>query len=253
MSNKYFWATVLGMIVCFAGGFLLANTLNRNEIVALQAQIGQATKNPAASLLPTGQQTPPTNQQPELSDAEIKQKISEADASPDNISFQRDLGAALYRYGGMKQDPALIGEAVRLMKRVTEKNPQDYDMLVLTGNALFDIAAMRRDKPGYAAAREYYAKALAIRPDDAEVRADYGSTYFLGEPAEAEKARTELEKALVSDAANERALQFITQVYIKLGRKNDAQKSFDKLKSVNPGNPMITSLTTQLSTGQVIE
>ncbi len=248
MSNKSFWITIVGMAVCFGAGFLLANSLNRNEIAALQAQVEQAKKNPAQTSSPAA---PGGQQQPELSDAEIKQKISEADASPDNLAFQRDLGAALYRYGGMKQDPALIGESVRLLKRFIDKNPQDYDVIVVMGNALFDMAAMKKDAAGYKAAREYYAKALEIRPNDAEVRADYGSTYFLGEPMEIQKAQAELQKALASDGANERALQFLTQVHIKNGNKAEAEKTFTKLKSVNPNNPMIPALTTQIATGQV--
>ncbi|MBK7704798.1 MAG: tetratricopeptide repeat protein [Acidobacteria bacterium] len=249
MSDKYFWVTIIGMIVSFSGGFLLANSLNRNEISALQSQVEQAKKNPA----PTSPTMPgSTNQaEPQLSDAEIKQKIAEADSAPENTIFQRDLGAALYRYGGMKQDPGLISESVRLLKRVVEKDPKDYDALVLTGNALFDIAAMRKDSTGYAAARDYYKKALEIRPNDPEVLADYGSTYFLGQPIEIEKARTELQKALAADSSNERALQFLTQVYIKTGNKAEAEKTFAKLKSVNPSNPMLPTLTTQIATGQV--
>lgn len=250
MSNQSFWITIVGMAVCFGAGFLLANSLNRNEIAGLQAQVEQARKNPSASTAPNA----PGGQEPaELSDAEIKQKISEADASPENINFQRDLGAALYRYGGMKQDPALIGEAVRLLKRFIDKSPQDYDVNVLIGNALFDIAAMKKDASGYKAARDFYAKALEMRPNDAEVRADYGSTYFLGEPVEVEKARTELQKALTSDGSNERALQFMTQVLIKSGNRAEAEKTFAKLKSVNPNNPMIPTLTNQIATGQVNE
>ena len=93
MSDKYFWVTIIGMIVSFAGGFLLANSLNRNEISALQSQVEQAKKNPA----PTSQTMPgSTNQaEPQLSDAEIKQKIAEEDSAPENTNVQRDLGAAL--------------------------------------------------------------------------------------------------------------------------------------------------------------
>ncbi len=247
MSNKYFWLTLLGMVVCFAGGFLLANSLNRNEINGLQSQINQTKPNPASNN-PTD---PTSSPEPELTDAEIRQKIAEADKAPENISFQRDLGSALYRYGGMKQDASLVGEAIRLLKRVVEKEPKDYDSIVTIGNALFDSAAMKKDASGYKLAREYYAKALEMRPNDPEVRADYGSTYFLGEPSEVDKAQAELLKALSNDSENERALQFLTQVYIKSGKKAEAQKTFDKLKTVNPKNPMVPALTTQIATGRV--
>ncbi len=244
MSNKYFWLSLVGMAVCFAGGFLLANSLNRNEIAALQAQQRTAPTNPNPAATPA-------NAEPELSDSEIKQKIAEADKDPNNVSFQKDLGIALYRYGGAKQNPALIDEAVRLLKRADEKSPKDFETIVTIGNALFDIAAMHNDKAGYKPARDYYQRALEIRPNDAEVTADFGSTYFLGEPMEIEKAQTELTKALALNATNERALQFLTQVYIKKGNKAEAEKTFAKLKSVNPSNPMIQALTTQMQTGKV--
>lgn len=244
MSNKNFWLTLVGMAVCFAGGFLLANSLNRNEIAALQAQQRTApgNTNPAAT---------PAGAEPELSDAEIKQKIAEADKDPNNVGFQKDLGIALYRYGIAKQNPTLIEEAVRLLKRADEKSPKDFETVVTIGNALFDIAAMRNDKAGYKPARDYYQRALEIRPGDTEVMADFGSTYLLGEPMEIEKAQTELTKALAISATNERALQFLTQVYIKKGNKAEAEKTFAKLKSVNPSSPMIKELTNQIATGKI--
>jgi len=244
MSNKNFWLTLVGMAVCFAGGFLLANSLNRNEIATLQAQQRTAPTTP-------NQVTSPANSEPELSDAEIKQKIAEADKDPNNVGFQKDLGIALYRYGIAKQNTALIEEAVRLLKRADEKSPRDFETVVTIGNALFDIAAIRENKAGYKPARDYYQRALEIRPDDPEVRADFGSTYFLGEPIDIEKAQMELKKALEINAANERALQFLTQVYIKQGNRAEADKTFAKLKSVNPSNPMIKELTNQIATGKV--
>lgn len=246
MSNRSFWITIIGIIVAFIGGFLLANSLNRNEMYRLQAENEAFKKNPAqASTNPAN----PNQQQPTLSEEEIRQQIAKADASPTDITFQRDLGVALYRYGGSTNNPQLIAEATRLLKRVHDANPKEYEIIVVLGNAFFDIAAMRRDAASYKTARDYYQKALDQKPDDGEVRGDLGSTFLFTDPPDIARAMTELQKSLQQNPRNERSLQFLVQGYIKQKNLGEAQKALDRLKGVNPSNPMIPSLTAQITTG----
>src|SRR5205809_578982 len=85
-----------GLLAGIIGGFLLANSLNRTEMNSLRAQLDESK---------TSRSTDPKNSdESTLSGDEIKTKIAEADKNPGNLSFQKDLGIALYRYSAMKQD-----------------------------------------------------------------------------------------------------------------------------------------------------
>src|ERR1700759_3365302 len=131
MNSKIIWISILAIIVSFFGGFYLANTLNGDELKKLRAENEQLKKNPTDKSQDDSEAT--------LSDDEIRQKIAVADKNPTDLQFQRNLGLALYRYGGMKQDTKLIGESTRLLQRVYDSDPKDYDIIVVLGNAFFDM------------------------------------------------------------------------------------------------------------------
>ena len=122
MNKKVFWLSIIGIVISFAGGFLLANALNRKEIEDLKAQVGNLKAAP--------QPFQENNSDQALSDDEIRQKISEADNNPENIEFQKNLAMALYRYATMKQDPKWLNDIARMLNRVYEKNPKDFNLAV---------------------------------------------------------------------------------------------------------------------------
>jgi hypothetical protein len=59
-----------------------------------------------------------------LSDEEIDAKIAEADSNPENLQFQKGLGVALYRYGAMRQDVAVIDKALKILERAHQLDPK---------------------------------------------------------------------------------------------------------------------------------
>src|SRR5688572_2432592 len=97
MDKKLVWISVLAVVISFIGGFLLANAFNRSELDALRAENARL-KNDRTQ----------TTSQPDLTADEIRQRIAEADQNPDDFSFQKNLGIALYRYAAMKQDAELL-------------------------------------------------------------------------------------------------------------------------------------------------
>jgi tetratricopeptide (TPR) repeat protein len=242
MNTKIFWLSILAVILSFAGGFYLANALNRNELTALRTDNERLKKNEADK---TQSQTETT-----LTEDEIRQKIAEADKNPNDFSFQRNMGLALYRYGAMKQDVNLISESARLLQRTFNNNPKDYDVTVALGNAYYDEASIKKDNESFKKSREFYAKALEQKPDDADVRADFGSTFLFAEPAETAKAIAELEKSLQINPKNERALLFITQAFLKDNNTGEADKYFARLREINPKTPDIAELKAQISPGE---
>lgn len=181
-----------------------------------------------------------------LSDEEIRQKIAQADKTPTDFAFQRNLGMALYRYGAMKQDVNLISEAGRLLQRTYDNNPKDYDVIVALGNVKYDIGYFKKDFESFKKAREFYLKALEQKPNDADVRTDYGLTFYLAEPPEMDKAVAEFEKSLQANPKHTRALQFITQALLKQNKKPEAEKYLARLKEINPNTPDLANFETRM-------
>lgn len=182
----------------------------------------------------------------ELSDAEIRSKIAQADQNPTDRTFNRDLGISLYKYAAMKQDVSLLGESARILERYSSNDPKDFDVLVALGNAHFDIGFYEKDAAKFAKAREVYGQALKIRPGEPDVSTDLGLTYFLQEPPDHAKAAAELEKVGASNASHERSRQFLVQTYIKAGRLADAERTLQALRGLNSSHPMLGELTAML-------
>jgi tetratricopeptide (TPR) repeat protein len=233
MNKTYLWVSVLAVLLAFAGGFMLANAINRGEMNALKAE-NERLKNSAR-----------TGSDQELSPEEIRAKIDEADRNPTNFNFQKGLGIGLYRYATIKQDPELLPDAERLLKRAYELNPKDLEVLVFYGNTVFDIGYARKDNGKFEEARKLYTEALAQKPKDVDVQTDFGLTYFYENPPRDDKAAAELEKALAIKPDHERSLQYLAQIYARQSNSELLKKYLEELKKVNPQNPVIAQLESQ--------
>ena len=230
---------IVAALFGFISGFWLANSINRSAVSSLGIQktsTNSASTNSAVAAA-----------EPDLSDAELNSKIAEADKNPANFAFQKDLGISLYRYAAMKQDNKLLGEAARILDRANSLNAKDFDVLVALGNAHFDIGFAKKDAASFQTAREVYAKALDIKPADADVMTDLGLTYFLQNPPAYDKAATELQKVADANPKHERSLQFLVQTYVKQNKTAEAEKAFAKLKTINPNNSAIQELNALIS------
>lgn len=237
MNRSYLWISLAAVVVSFAGGFLLANALNRSEIAALRA----ASTRTAASSNDTGGDSSEMG----LSNEELRAKIDEADANPTNFDFQKKMGLALYRYGSLKKDVGIIKEAIRLMTRANEIR-KDKDLVLGLGNAYFDIGFFQKDNASLERARSLYLQALAGTPNDAEIRTDLGLTYFLYEPPDYDRSINEFLTALRSDPKHEKTLQFIIQAYVKKNKLGEAQKYLDELRKVSPENEALPGLASEI-------
>jgi tetratricopeptide (TPR) repeat protein len=239
MNSKVLIAAVLGLLAGLVAGFTIANSINRTEINALRGQAETVGK-PAAGANASGD--PFT-----IGEDELKAKIAEADASPQNFAYQKNLGRALYRYATMKNDTSLLDESVRILARANSLDPKDYDVTVDLGNAQFDIGYFKKDAIAFKRSRDLYEAALETKPNDADVRTDLAISYLLDPAPDLAKAEDEFHKAIKANPRQERALSFLAQTYIQVGKWNDAEKTLDQLKSVNPRNDKVESLNSQIA------
>lgn len=241
MNKRLFGLSIIAVILSFIGGFLLANALNRKEINGLRTE-NDRLKN-------TEDTARQKDAEVSLSNEEIVQKIAEADQNPTNIAFQKNLGIALYNYASMKQDTELLNDVARLLNRVYADNPKDADVLTTLGNIYFDLGYSKKNNENLLRAREFYQKALEFKPNDANVRTDFGLTFFLIDPPETEKAIAEFRKSLVIDQKHEKTLQVLTQALLSENKNAEAEKYFEQLKQVNPNNQLLPEFGKQLKSG----
>jgi tetratricopeptide (TPR) repeat protein len=239
MNPKFIGISIFAVVVSFIGGFMLANSLNKSEMSRMGSPPVNANKAPVENSKDQSDVT--------LSKEEITARIAEADQNPTNISYQRDLGLALYKYAALKQDASILMEVTRLLGRVYENDPKDLEVMIVIGNCYFDSGLRQKNDEIFQKSRKYYVEALTIKPNDLEVISDLGMTYSLSKPPDNVKAVAQFEKALKSDPNHERSLQGIIQVYITEKKLNDAEKLLAQLEKINPQNPRLPELRQQLS------
>ena len=239
MNPKFVGLSIFAIVISFIGGFMLANSLNKSEM-ARSSNVGANSPEPKP-------QIPAEASDTNLSKEEIAARIAEADQNPSNISYQKSLGFALYKYAGMKQDAELLLEVTRLLNRVYESDPKDYDVLVALGNCFFDAGLIQKNDQTFKNSKKYYLEALAIKPADLDVVADIGLIYALSTPPDNVKAIIEFKKALKSDPNHERSLQAIVQAHISLKNITEAEKFMARLQKANPQNLRIPDFQKQLS------
>jgi tetratricopeptide (TPR) repeat protein len=238
MRSSVVWFSLAGVAVGFLLGFFVANTINRSEINELRAQADPARQ------VGTGNSN--NQSEGELTDAEIRAKIAEADANPTNTAYQKNLGLALYRYGVIKNDVGLITEAARLLERAHDLSPHDRAIDVGLGAAWFDIGYINKDSEAFKKARKVYERVLVDQPKDADVITDIGMTYYLSDPSDDRKATEAFKRAIAIDPKNEKALEFIVQ---SLARQNDitgAKKYLTDLRAAYPTNASLAELTARV-------
>lgn len=238
MNKKSLIISVIAVVLSFIGGFILANALNRNEINSLQGELGR---------LKNSQPTSTENSETTLSEDEIRAKIAEADQNPQNIEFQKNLAIGLYRYANMKQESKWLPDVARILNRVVENNPKDFNAVASLANIYFDIANEKQDNDSFNKARELYKKALEVKPNDVETQTDLGLTYLMEKPADEKSAVAAFEKSLKTDPKHEKTLQNMIQAQIGIGNLTAAEQFLNRLKEVNPNNEAISELTTQLA------
>ncbi|HEY2847989.1 MAG TPA: tetratricopeptide repeat protein [Pyrinomonadaceae bacterium] len=234
---------IAALLLGFIGGFLLANAMNRSEISAMRSQ----TVQPVATATNTGPFSPSDSSDPSLSDDEIKAKLADADRDPKNFKYQKELGTALYKYASMKDQPELLPDVIRLLERADSLNNKDLDVIVALGDAYFDLGFQKKDTGEFQKARETYARALAIKPDNVDVETNNAITWFEQPSPDYQRAAAALDKVTAENPKHTRSMQFLVQTYIKLGRNADAQNVLDRIKAVDPTDGSIPELTKLLA------
>jgi tetratricopeptide (TPR) repeat protein len=231
---------VLGLVAGFIIGFMICNNF-------FYVRSGAAAPTTAATNQPDQAPADADPNEPRaLTPEEIKNVIARADAKPDDRELQKNVAFSLYRYASGIKDITILPEVRRLLERANQGNTTDADLMIVVGNVNFDIA-QNSDGADFPKAREYYNKALVLRPNDPNVRTDLGLTYFFARPSDPARAIAEYRKSILLDPKHELTLQNLSSALIATGSLDEATKRIAELEAVNPSNPSLSDLHAQLA------
>jgi tetratricopeptide (TPR) repeat protein len=222
-------ALLLGLIV----GFMVANSINRSWALPTQgpaAAAGSQDLPPGHPSVPTGGATA-DQPDPQAMEA-VRAAVSLAKNEASN--FDAQMKAAELSYSVQRYE-----QAIEFLKRANQLRPDDYETVVALGNAYFDAEA-------YEDAEKWYAAALVQKPDEVNVRTDLGLTFMFRKSPDLGRAIQEFRRSLELNPNHMQTLQNMTVALTRSGRAEEAQATLDKLEAVNPNNPALQTLRTDL-------
>jgi tetratricopeptide (TPR) repeat protein len=221
---------VLGLIVGLVIGFMFANNVNRSAVgkvspsTAPMTDISSENSNLPPNHPPIGT-TGGTQPGGPAQIAQVTAAIEKAKANPQD--FEAQMTAADLYYEIQRFD-----DAVKFYEAAAKLKPDDKEAMVKTGNAYFDGEK-------YEQAEKWYTEALKKDPKDVDIRTDLGLSFFLREPRDIDRAVKEYVASLAIDPAHEVTLQNLAIAYSEKGDSAALAQTIEKLKKVNPNNPVI--------------
>ncbi|HEX8354031.1 MAG TPA: tetratricopeptide repeat protein [Pyrinomonadaceae bacterium] len=239
------------LVIGFLAGFFLTNSINREEQERLRAEVASLRAGAGgakAAAQGGGQQTsaPGEDSFPTLTDEQLRNALTQADASPSDAELQHKVGQALYFYAWEKGNAGILPDVARILKRAHALDPKNYRTTVIAGDAHFLIASSSGDTKPLGEARKFYEAALALKPDDAQVRTNLGRTYFFDKPSDPRRAIGEYRRALQADPREELTVQSLAAALIETGGFEEAGRRLDELEKLNPSNAELAGLRAQL-------
>lgn len=236
MSKENILFAIIGVLLGVIVGYMFATSLNRQ---------GQVRRVPASGttreVVPEGAELP-ENHPPISADAGAETQagnagedaalIERAASSPDD--FDAQMKAAEVHYRNKRFD-----EAIELLTRANQLRPDDRETVVALGNANFDSGR-------YEAAEKWYTAALVKDPKDINVRTDLGLIFLVREPPDPSRAIQEFRRSLEINPRHEQTLQNMVVALFKKGSYAEADATLKKLAEVNPNNPSLTKLRSDL-------
>lgn len=102
-----------------------------------------------------------------------------ASTSAPNAAASQQGSQARPQQGSSEDVQAAIAQAAEPLLQAINQNPNDFDSLVKLGNVYYDGQQYQKSIP-------YYERALAIHPENPDVRTDMGTAYwYSGDPDKA--------------------------------------------------------------------
>ena len=223
----------LGLALGFIVGFLVTNSITKPVAQAVAARPAAGGEGSARPLGPgqMGGELPPGH--PEVpgggagagaaasTSAEAQGAMDKADRAPKDFQAQLDAARVFYELHDYDKTALYLDRALKL-------KANDYDALVLMGNAKYDA----RD---FAAAAGFYERALAVKADSPDVRTDLGNTFF--NRGDYDRAVAEYRKSVAIDPGHVNSWRNIAAASLQKGDKASATEAVEQLTRLAPQSP----------------
>ncbi len=232
MSKQNLLFSIIGIVIGFAGGFFLANSINRNaalqQPVALQNMTGAAPTNP---------QTPSVSIKDSTGSGggmnpEVAQILSQAQNQTDNFEAQIKAGEMYVKIQNAEK-------ANEFFARAANAHRNTFQDLTTLGNAFFDVK-------NFEEAAKWYELALAKNPNDVDVRTDLGSTFMERPQPDLDRAIKEYQTSLEKNPQHESTIFNLSLALMRKGNLQDAQEMLIRLEKLNPASPLAQKLKERL-------
>lgn len=224
MNKENLLFVVIGFLCGAVTGFIFANSINQRDTMMTPGTTAKNSALPADHLSGqnmTGGSLP-----------EVVAAIELAKKEPDNFEAQLKAGELYYqiqRFDG----------AIEFLDRANKLRPENREVMVHLGNALFDVGK-------YADAANWYLSALEKNANDVNVRMDLGLTFILREPPDYDRAIKEFRDALELDPKHPQTLQNLTVAYTKKGDAAEAGKILAMLEALDPAGTSVPLLREEI-------
>jgi tetratricopeptide (TPR) repeat protein len=132
-----------------------------------------------------------------------------------------------------------LDDVLEFLLRANTLKPEELEPVVALGNVNYDTG-------NYQAAEKWYTAALVKNPKDINVRTDLGLTFLFRQQQNVDRAIQEFRRSLSINPRHEQTLQNMVVALVKKGSFQEAEVTLGKLREVNPNNPSLTKLSTDL-------
>lgn len=231
-------------LLLLGGGFWLYFRMSPTTMRSFKPGEGPAAEAPAPGGAAATTASGAPHPQIELPD-DIKQYIAnqekDAKAKPNDVNTWQTLGRVQYR--ASRLDPSYVDAAQTTFQHLLEIDPKNLDGLRGLGNLAYD----QQDR---GKAIEYYQKYLTIKPDDPEVRTDYGTMLF--ENGDIDGSLHEFKSVIAKHPDFFQAYFNLGVVYESQGNRDGAKQQLVKARELAPDDAVkarISALITAAEQG----
>lgn len=228
---------VIGLALGLVVGFMVTNSINASQKAQPTAQ--QQSGAPA----PVKGDEPLPQGHPDVNNVDVEKQVQLAkDFGAKNPDYDSQLKVGMYLYGEVHK----LQDAKTYFQKAHELKPEEFDPIMQLGNVTFDLAQETNNSSLMTEAGQWYEKALKIKPDDINVRTDYGLTFQFRQPPDYKTALDNFEKALAIEPKHAPTLYNKTRALIGMKDLNSAEDVFAKFKEVATQTDVINRLRSEL-------
>lgn len=234
-----FLVLVAGLILGSIVGFVATNQINEANSPNSAKSGGKAGPVKGDEQLPSGH--------PDISKEDIEKNVQAALAfGQENQDYDSQMKVGMYLY----LEAQRLDQAKAFLVKAQELKPDEYEPIVQLGNLAFDTAQEKNKPELMVEAASWYEKALKVKPEDINVRTDYGITFMLRQPPQYDKALEQYDAVLEKEPKH--APTLFNKARALMGKKDftAAEEIYAKLKEVSPQPELVTALRTELDKAQ---